>query len=90
MMKTVRYILNSSITCSDHSTVNADEGESNDSDMESQDEGDLGYGARPGGGFTSVVSIQPHTDNKLKYILDKLKGYCTAQPVSGPEETVSL
>ena len=28
-----------------------------DQDVESQDEGDQGYGARPGGGFTSVVSI---------------------------------
>jgi hypothetical protein len=57
--------------------------------VESQDEGDLGYGARPGGGFTSVVSIQPHTDDELRYILDKLKGYRTAQPVGSPEETVS-
>lgn len=44
-----------SMICSDHST--ADEDEIEDPDMESQDEGDMGYGARPGGGFTSVVSI---------------------------------
>jgi hypothetical protein len=57
MTKMVRHIVNSSKTCSDHSTGNA--GEDNESDVESQDEGDLGHGARPGGGFISVVSIHP-------------------------------
>jgi hypothetical protein len=28
-------------------------------DVESQDEEDMGFGTRPGGGFTSVVSIPP-------------------------------
>jgi hypothetical protein len=77
------------VTSSDHNTVNADEDESDKSDVESQDEGDMGHGARPGGGFTSVVSIYPHTDKKLKYTLDKLEGYCTAQPARSPKETVS-
>ncbi len=88
-MTTVRRILSFPVIHSDCSTANTNEGESNDSDMESQDEGDMEYGARSGGGFTSVVSIQPHVDNKLKNILDKFKGYCTAQLVGGPEETVS-
>jgi len=88
-MTTVRCILSSPVIHSDCSTANTDEDESNDSDMESQDEGDMGYGACSGGGFTSVVSIQPHVNNKLKNILDKFKGYCTTQPVGGPEEMVS-
>ena len=54
--------------CGDHDIVNADKDESDDWNMESQDEGDMGHGARPGGGFTSVVSIHPHTDDKLKSI----------------------
>jgi hypothetical protein len=54
--------------------------------MESQDEDDLGYGARPGGGFTSVVSIQSRDDIELNYIVDNFKGNCTAQPFSGSEE----
>ncbi len=78
----------SPISCIDHITANANEDESDDPDMESQDEEDLGYGARTGGGFTSAVSVQPHTDIELKkYIADILKGYCTAQPAS-PEEAV--
>jgi hypothetical protein len=49
------------MACSDHSTVkaderNVDEDESDDADAKRQGEGDTGYGARPGGGFTSVVS----------------------------------
>jgi hypothetical protein len=82
------------MACSDHSTVNADEGnanedESDEANVESQDEGDMGYGARPGGGFTSVVSIQSHTDIELNLsTLGYLKGYCIAQPVSSPEEAV--
>ncbi len=56
--------------------------------MESQDKEDLKYGAYAGGGFTSAVSIQPHTTIELKkYITDILKGYCTTQPAS-PEEVV--
>ena len=47
----------SPISCIDHITVNANEDESNDPDMESQDEEDLGYGAHAGGGFTSAVSV---------------------------------
>jgi hypothetical protein len=55
------------MACSDHSIVNADEGnaeenERDDTDAESQDEGDMGYGARPGGGFTSAVSIECHAN----------------------------
>jgi len=49
----------------------------------------MGHGVRPGGGFTSVVSIKPDLDNDLKYVVDHLKGYCTAQPVGSPEEAVS-
>ena len=68
--------------------MNANEDESKDPDMKSQDEEDLGYGAHTSGGFTSAVSIQPHTTIELKkYIADILKGYCTAQPAS-PEEAV--
>jgi hypothetical protein len=77
------------VTCCDHSTANADADGSDDSDMESQDDEDLGHGARPGGGFTSAVSIQPYTDDELKYILDQLDGYRIAQPVGSPEETAN-
>ena len=66
IMKMVRHDLHCSMTCSDHSVVNADEGESDDPDMESQDEADMGYDACPGGRFTSVVSIFSHTDIELK------------------------
>jgi len=62
--------------------INEDESEE---DVESQDEGDMGFGTYPGGGFTSMVSIHPYTDIELKYVVDNLKGYCTAQPVSSPE-----
>lgn len=49
------------MACSDHGTVkvdegNADEDECDDADAKSRGEGDTGYGARPGSGFTSVVS----------------------------------
>ena len=71
-----------------HSTVIANEDECEDSEIESQDEGDMGCGVHPGGGFTSAVSIQPHADIELKYVIDNFKGYCTAQPVSSPEEAV--
>src|SRR5258707_13604415 len=78
----------SPISCIDHITANANEDKSNDPDMESQDEEDLGYGAHAGGGFTSAVSVQPHTAIELKkYIADILKGHCTAQPAS-PEKAV--
>lgn len=67
------------VTCSDYRTGNADEGGSENPDVESQDEGDLGYGARPGGGFTSAsaVSTYSNAESELNCILDKLKGYCT-------------
>jgi hypothetical protein len=71
-----------------HSTVNANEDESEDPDVESQDEGDMGCGVRPGGGFTSAVSIRPHADIELNYVVDNFKGYCTVQPVDSPEEAV--
>ena len=69
------------------SIVNANEDENEDPDVESQDEGDMGA-VRPGGGFTSVVSIQPRIDIVLKYAVDNLKGYCTTQPVGSPKEAV--
>jgi hypothetical protein len=87
-MKMVSDVLNFCLTCSDSSTVDADDNGSDSQDVESQDEGDLGYGARPGGGFTSVVSVQSQGDIKLNYIVDNLKGNCTAQPFSGLEEAV--
>lgn len=62
-METVRHVINPFMTLSDHGTVNADE--DNNLGVESQDEVDLGYGARPGGGFTSVVSIYTQPDNEL-------------------------
>jgi hypothetical protein len=68
-----------------HVDVNEDESEE---DVKSQDEGDMGFGARPGGGFTSMVSVHPHADIELKYVVDNLKGYRTAQPVGSPEEAV--
>lgn len=71
-----------------HRTVYANEDENEDPDVESQDEGDMGYGVCLGGGFTSVVSVHPHADIVLKYVVDNLKGYCTAQPVGSPEEAV--
>ena len=83
-----KKFLISYISCIDHITANANEDESDDPDMESQDKEDLGYGARASGGFTSAVSIQPHTTIELKkYITDIFKGYCTIQPAS-PEEVV--
>jgi hypothetical protein len=45
-----------SMVCTDHSTASEDE--SDNPEVESQDEEDMGYGARAGGGFTSMVSIQ--------------------------------
>jgi hypothetical protein len=47
------------MTYTNHSTVNDNEDEDDEPerpDVESQDEEDMGYGTRPGGGFTSVVS----------------------------------
>jgi hypothetical protein len=82
------------MACGDHSIVNADEGnaeenERDDTDAESQDEGDMGYGARPGGGFTSAVSIECHANIDLNLsTLGYLNGYCIAQPVGSPEEAV--
>lgn len=78
------------LTCSDYSTVAVDANEdgSNNGDVESQDEGDLGHGSRPGGGFTSVVSTQSHGDIELNYSVDNLEGNCTAEPFSGSEEAV--
>jgi hypothetical protein len=84
VMKTVRLFFPSSKTCFNQSTVNEDE--SGDSDVESQDEDDIGFGARPGGGFTSVVRIQNVADIALNPFLDNLKGFCTATPVGSPEE----
>jgi len=57
-----------------HSTVIANEDECEDLDIESQDEEDMGCGVRPSGGFTSAVSIQPHADIELKYVIDNFKG----------------
>jgi hypothetical protein len=56
-MKTVRHILNFSMTCGDHRTVNINEDQGDaPADPESQDEDDMGYGTHPGGGFTSIVT----------------------------------
>lgn len=38
-------------------TINANKDEIEDPDIKSQDEGDMGYRARPGGGFTFVVNV---------------------------------
>ena len=54
--KTVSLVLPSN-TCIGHSTVGADEGDVGEEDPGSQDEEDIGYGARSGGGFTSMVSF---------------------------------
>ena len=67
------------------STVNANEDENEGPDVESQDEGDIGYGVHPGCGFNSVVSIPSRIVIVLKYVVDNLKGYCTAQPVGSRE-----
>jgi hypothetical protein len=67
-----------------HSTAYANEDENEDPDVESQDEGEMGYGC-PGGGFTPVVGVHPHADIVLKYVVDNLKGHCTAQPVGSPD-----
>jgi hypothetical protein len=69
--------------------VNADEDSSDEEDMESQDEEDMGYGSRPGGGFTSAVSIHLHVNSELKYFVDNLKGCHTTQLASSLEEAVS-
>jgi hypothetical protein len=69
-----------------HSTAYANEDKNEDPDVESQDEGEMGYRVCPGGGFTSVVGVHPHADIVLKYVVDNLKGYCTAQPFGSPEE----
>lgn len=74
------------MTCGDHETGNSNEDECADPDVESQEEDDLGYGARTGGGFTSVVSTWPHTDIELMCIVDNFNGHCTPQPVGSQEE----
>jgi hypothetical protein len=50
--------------CADHHTGTpsgnghgSDLEDQDDPELESQDENDLGRGARPGGGFTSAVSV---------------------------------
>ena len=74
--------------CADNSIVN-DEDENDHPEVESQDEDDMGHGARPGGGFTSVVSTQHGSLSRtLTYIEDSLKGNHTAWPISTPEEAV--
>jgi hypothetical protein len=88
VMKTVSLFFPSSKACFNQSTVNINEDESGDSDVESQDEDDIGFGARTGGGFTSVVRIQNVADIALNPFLDNLKGFCTATPVGSPEEAV--
>jgi len=53
--------LPSSMTCGDYSTlstVDSNEDDIDELEVESQDEEDIGYGSRPGGGFTSAVSTQ--------------------------------
>ena len=75
--------INPFMTSSDHGTVNADE--NNNLGVESQDEVDLGHGARHGGGFTSAVSIHTQPDNELIYNLDNIERFCTARPVGTPE-----
>jgi hypothetical protein len=68
--------------------VNADEDSSDEEDVESQDKEDVGYRSHPGDGFTSAVSIHLHVNSELKYFVDNLKGCCTAQLASSPEEAV--
>ena len=74
------------MTYGNYETENANESKSNSLGMKSQDEEDMGRGARSGGGFTSLVSIHPHADNELMFIQDKLKGCGTTHPVSSLEE----
>lgn len=77
------------MTCANHRTANGDEDQGDaPADPESQDEDDMGYGTRPGGGFTSMVNVQPHSDIELKYVVDNIKGCCFAWPVNSPEEAV--
>ena len=54
----VSRILNFFVTGNDHNTESSNDDGSDAQDMESQDEEDLGH-VRPGGGFTSAVSIRP-------------------------------
>ena len=74
------------MTYGNYKTENANESKSNSSGMESQDEEDMGHGARSGGSFTSSVSIHPHADNELMFIQDKLKGCGTTHRVGSSEE----
>ena len=49
------------MTCGDYSiqsTVDSNEDDVDELEVESQDKEDIGYGSRPGGGFTSTVSTQ--------------------------------
>jgi len=53
--------LPSSMTCGDYSiqsTVDSNEDNVDELEVESQDKEDIGYGSRPSGGFTSTVSTQ--------------------------------
>jgi hypothetical protein len=85
-MMNVRRISNST-TCTHCCTASDDEDRNND--PESQDEEDMGLGARPGGGFTSMVSFQPlENATELQNVVDILKGYCTVRPISISEEEV--
>jgi hypothetical protein len=54
--------------------VNANEDSSDEEDVKSQDEEDMGYGSHPGGGFTFAISIHLHVNSGLKYFIDNLKG----------------
>ena len=47
------------MTGGDNNTVDHNEDGSDAQDVESQFDEDLGHGAHPSGGFTSVVSIHP-------------------------------
>lgn len=85
----VRHVLSSFATRSHHGTVNTNENEADNRDLESQDEDDMGHGARAGGGFTSAVSFQLRVDIELKYVVDNFKGHCITWSISSSEEAVS-
>jgi hypothetical protein len=67
------------LTHTDHGTVE-DHDKDDDSSTESQDEEDMGYGARLGGGFTSAVSVRhlfnTNTEICCRYL--QRVPYCTA------------
>jgi hypothetical protein len=86
-MEIVRRALKT-LMYADHSIVNPEDND-DDSDVESQDEEDMGYGARLGGGFTSVVRVQFLENTNIELCVDNLKGYCTSRPIGSPEEAVS-